>query len=355
MDDAPHIRTENPEVSVIVVNTNEEVVLRQCIESLLRHEASLSKEILIVDNGSRRDPASALAGLEQAVRILYLGNNVGFCRANNAGIRQATGRYVLLLNPDVIFTHDAITICLRQLHHHPQRNRIAAIGCRLLDANGHLQKSFYWSAASVLNALVTNALIIWLFGNQIKMRKEEHDEQLHRTTSFVPWLCGAFLLMPHDILKKEQFYLDEDFFLYSDDVELGARIRRKGYRLLYLTETSVVHLGGSGTKVTQRRYEQITISNWLCVLKTKGRALYLLHQVLILFNLLLDELAFRQHRLRHRSRLYDLRQKILRRISWQLWRRYTLKIFLQFSPKPSSSGRMLIYTPPKNTSGRSKN
>ncbi len=338
-----HTHNGSPQVSIIIVNTNEEAFVASCVRSIFQFEPQLSKEIIIVDNASRADVSQWLPQQVPDVRIIRLAENQGFCRANNVGLRQARGAYVLLLNPDTLLLDDAISRCLAFMQQRQQTEKVGAVGCRLIDAKGHVQKSFYWSAVSLWAAVQANPLYLRLCDHAAQRRGEARDAALHSSVNAVPWLCGAFLLMQRSVLEKESFYLDEDFFLYSDDVELGARMRKRGYKLLYYPGAAVIHYGGGGTNVSTRKFEQLTISKWLCMFKVHGAMYFLFHQLLLLINQCMCELLFRRRYWRRRTTFTDRRQKVMRRIERKLIYRYTFVILFRF--RKNRSGQMLIYRP----------
>lgn len=330
-----------PLVSIIIVNTNDEKFLINCLTSLKTHEPQLEVEIIIVDNHSKSDIRPLLENYSGDIKILSLDQNVGFCKANNHGIRHAQGEYILLLNPDTVFFEPSISHCIAYFEKHKEE-KIGAIGCRLLNEDGTIQKSFYHSAASIIKTLRTNSLFRKFAGNHRKQKIEKHEQELHLSTGTVPWLCGAVLLMSNLTVKERNFFLDEDFFLYSDDCELGYRMRRNGFLPVYFTGTSITHLGGSSTP-SLRKFEQLTASEWLCMMKIHGKLYLAVNQLLLMINWMLDEFFFIKKALFHSTSFSERRNKIIRKRLWKLWKRYTLKILFQFSRRPSSSSQMLRY------------
>ncbi len=336
------MNSEQPLISIIIVNTNDERFLIPCLHSLMQFENSLSKEVIIVDNHSRNDIQLLIGEKFPDVSVIKLEYNAGFCKANNIGLRAAKGKYVLLLNPDTILNSNCITSCIEYFETHLNDN-IGAVGCRLNDTNGDLQKSFYWGAATMLHTLQANPVYIKLFGYRIKKKLQERDEKWFSQVSKVNWLCGAFLMMERETLIEKNFFLDEDIFLYSDDVVLGNLIRKEGYSVIYYPETSITHLGGGGTVVSIKKFEQIVISDWLCMMKIHGKFYFLLNQILLLKNIFLNEMFFKKQIIFYPTTIKDLREKLLRKKMWNLWKKYTFIILFQFKRKNSSSGKMLKY------------
>jgi GT2 family glycosyltransferase len=319
-----------PEVSIIIVNTNDDVTIRSCLQSIEIIEKNLSREIIIVDNGSINDLSAELSAAYASVSYIRLPKNCGFSKANNIGIRKAKGKFILLLNPDTILTETAISKSIKFLQSHWQE-RIGAVGCRLLNQNREVQKSFFFSAANIYRTIQANALYIASFKNKIKKNWEKQEEQLHSCVSKVPWLCGAFLLINREALMPENLFLDENFFLYSDDVELGNRIRRSKYALIYYPETSIIHLGSGGKNPWHNHFNQLIFSDWLCMMKIHGRFYFILNQCLLLLNYGIDQLLFYKTTLFGKCRYCELKSFLMRKKIMKLWRAYTLKIL--FLPK----------------------
>ncbi|RYZ49557.1 MAG: glycosyltransferase family 2 protein, partial [Chitinophagaceae bacterium] len=204
-------------------------------------------------------------------------SNAGFARANNAGMRQAKGDLFLLLNPDTIAIDDSIAQCADRLQNSP----FAAAGVQLLDANGapqisgshfvkgglnHLLPIPYWGdfirwAAYRLKATVP--------GVQDAGREEEVD-----------WISGAFLMVKRSAVEKAGL-MDEDFFLYGEEVEWCSRLKKAGGLVLY-GDLKIVHLEGVTINKSQNIEEkgyynlydkkglQLMVSNHLRVRKQYG-------------------------------------------------------------------------------------
>src|SRR6185503_3037228 len=156
------IKTDQPLVSIIIVNTHEEKFLIPLIESIERVETELTFEIIIIDNDSKGH-LSTLVNIDFPVtNIISLKENVGFCKANNEGLRRAKGKYVLLLNPDTLLLQPSISQCIRYFENHSEEG-IGAVGCRLQNSDGSYQKSFFSLGASIKRTLLANVIYIKLF------------------------------------------------------------------------------------------------------------------------------------------------------------------------------------------------
>ena len=334
--------TDSPLLSIIIVNYHEEQFLVPLLESLQQYEPALSREVLILDNQSRTPVAELLQNKFDDVTVLPQSGNEGFGRTNNAGMRLAKGKYLLLMNPDMLLESSCISHALQFLEQHAHQ-RIGAIGVRLKNPDGSFQRSFFQLAASIKKNLQLNPVYFKLFGNRIKDHARKLDEQMHETVSHAPWLCGAFLLMKRETVLQERFFFDEDFFLYSEDCELGHRMRQRGYALLYLPGESILHFGG-GSMPHLKRFEQLTISEWLCMMKVHGKFYFLCNQLLLACNMVMQSMLDARNHLFRKNSYHDKREKVYRQKMWRLWKQFTFMILLRYKSNPSSGKTMLKYT-----------
>lgn len=330
------------QVSIIIVNYHEEQFLVPLLESLQKYEPALSKEVLILDNQSRTPILSLLQNKFDDVTVLPQNGNEGFGRTNNAGMQLAKGKYLLLMNPDMQLESACISHGMRYFESHADQ-KIGAVAMRLKNPDGSFQRSFFQLAASVRKTLQLNPVYYKLFGNRIKDHTRKLDEQMHESVSHAPWLCGAFLLMHRETVVKEKFFFDEDFFLYSEDCELGHRMRKRGFSLLYLPDESILHFGG-GSMPHLKRFEQLTISEWLCMMKVHGKFYFLCNQLLLACNMVMQSMLDARNYLFRKVSYHDKREKVYRQKMWRLWKQFTFRILFDFPKKTSSSRKMLVYS-----------
>jgi hypothetical protein len=331
-----------PNVSIIIVNYDEEEYLVPLLESIRKQEADLDYEIIIADNHSRTDISRLLGQRFPEAAIHKQPGNDGFARTCNRGMKMARGEFILLLNPDMLLTENCISRCLSGFERHAA-GTVGAVSCRLNHPDGRLQKSFFSLSASLMKTIQANPVCLKLFGQNISKAHERRDNLRHDRPGEAPWLCGAFLLMKRETVMRHDLFFDEDFFLYSEDCEWGHRATSKGLKLLYDPHASIVHYGG-GSAPFQKRFEQLTISEWLCMMKVHGKFYFLINQLLLLLNFLLDGVLFRLATVRGRIRFSDRRAMIIRRKHMRLWRQFTHLILTRYHRRPSSSKSMLNFS-----------
>ena len=232
--------------SVVIVNYNVKYYLEQCLCSLYRAIDNLSAEIFVVDNASVDDSEAYLT--EHFPRITYIYNkeNVGFARANNQAIRQAKGEYVLLLNPDTVLPEQTLEEALLFMDTHPC---VGAAGVKMLTDDGRFlreSKRGYPTLAATFGKLSgLGKLFPRSKGLGGYYCNALDADAIHR----VEVLAGAFMLLRRSALKKSGL-LDEDFFMYGEDIDLSCRIEKAGYENYYLPYPILHYKGESTSKDT---------------------------------------------------------------------------------------------------------
>jgi GT2 family glycosyltransferase len=224
-------------VSIIIVSFNVRDDLARCLASLHDAPPRVGHDIVVVDNASADGSAAMVLRQFPRVRLIDAGGNLGFSRANNLGIRATTGSLVLLLNGDTIVPGGAIDTMVARFQAYPE---VAIVGPKLVDAEGRAEISF-GSMMTPFNEL------------RQKWRMEHYArgsrgavQWVSRMTSrehFPDWVSGACLLIERQALEQAGL-LDERFFMYTEDVDLCATVRRMGRRALFTPAATVVHLRG---------------------------------------------------------------------------------------------------------------
>lgn len=227
-------------LSIVIVNWNTGDLLGRCLESVYATLPAGQAEVLVVDNASSD---ASLVGIEQRfphIRLTRNLRNLGFSRANNQGVRQSTGAYVLLLNPDTEVLPDAQEQMLDALEND---RGVGAVGPRLMNRDGSVQPSCF-PAPTLATELwrLFHLDAIWPRATYPMLRWD-------RTTSReVDVIQGACVLVRREALVQVGL-LDEEYFIYSEDYTLCQRLRDAGWRLQWVPRAAVVHLGGQSTQL----------------------------------------------------------------------------------------------------------
>jgi N-acetylglucosaminyl-diphospho-decaprenol L-rhamnosyltransferase len=233
-------------LSVIIVNWNVRELLRACLHSVLRELDGRAgdAEIIVVDNASSDGSAEMVAREFPGARLIANAGNVGFGAANNQGFAVSRGRFVLLLNPDTIVLQGAFDRLLDALEAVPE---VAALGCRLLNADGTLQKWTAGAFPTLANVACHYLFLNWLLPGVLRSSLYL-DRDLAEDTD-VDWVSGACMLLRRERLGERIF--DEAYFMYGEDMDLCQRLRGAGWRVRYTPRASIIHYQGASMRQQQ--------------------------------------------------------------------------------------------------------
>jgi len=232
------LKHEIPDVSVIIVNFNNRDYLLKTLESLFEDLNGTESEIFVVDNASHDDSVVAVRRGFPAVKVIALPENIGYAGANNRGVEQASGEYLLFLNNDTYVPGSAIGKLLEITKNHPEYGIVAPL---ILYPDKSLQLS--WGRDLHLHTEVFLKFFAekW-YRRQFKRKKD-------RMSRNVDWVSGACFVIARSLYQQVGGF-DERFFLYVEDADFGKRIRRQGYHIHLTSEVRIVHyLGQSVSKV----------------------------------------------------------------------------------------------------------
>lgn len=249
-------------LSIVIVSYNVKFYLEQCLLSLQRALTDIEAEVFVVDNHSRDDSVAFLRERFPWVNYIECNHNWGFSRANNMAIRQSRGEYVLLLNPDTIVGETTIRRCLDFMDAHPDAG---AAGVRMLQGNGSDAKE---SRRGLPSPMVAFYKMAGLCSRYPQSRRFGHYYM-----GYLPWdepaqievVSGAYCLLRRKVLDKVGL-LDEDYFMYGEDIDLSYRILKGGYHNYYLPE-KILHYKGESTHKSSFRYVHVFYDAMLIFLR----------------------------------------------------------------------------------------
>jgi hypothetical protein len=226
-------------LSVILVISHEPApVIQDALRSALASEASFPFEIIVVDNAAA-DVEAKLKPFAGGIRVLHNGENLGFTRANNLGAEIARGEYLLFLNSDTRVFPDTFSRLVGFADGEP---RAGAVGPLVLNPDGSFQLS-YGAPLSLFSEFRQKA---WATPASKKV-----DPAALKTRE-VGWVSGCCLLTRRGFFPGGKVF-DEGIFLYFDDSELCARLRREGRRVFFFPPARIVHLGGASVSAIPAR------------------------------------------------------------------------------------------------------
>ena len=241
------------QLSIIVVNWNAREFLVRCIASIRADELGRHLEVWVVDNNSSDGSTELMRSRFSDINLIQSSANLGFARANNTAIRCSSGEYILLLNPDTALEVGALERMLRFLEENPSAG---AVGPILLGSDGAMQCS-----ASAAPSLLRELSRMFHLDGVLPSAAYDMDSWDMDRPHEVDVLQGACLMIRRAALD-EVGLLDEDYFMYSEEIDLCYRFRKAEWSIQWLPNAKVVHHGGQSSK-------QVPLESFLNLYKGK--------------------------------------------------------------------------------------
>jgi GT2 family glycosyltransferase len=235
--------TDRPDVSVVIVNYKVCDLLRDCLRSLEHDLGVLRGEVWVVDNASGDGSVEMIRAEFPWVQLIPNQQNVGYGAANNQAIRQARGRYILVLNPDTRLPPGAIVETIAEMEDHPD---IGALGPKLVLEDGSLDKACRRSVPSPEVAFYRLFGLATLFPNHPRFARYNLLNVDEDTAIDVDSVVGAFMLVRREVVERVGMF-DEAFRLYGEDLDWAFRIKAAGWRIRYHPDVVVLHLKRQST------------------------------------------------------------------------------------------------------------
>ena len=229
-------------LSIVIVSWNVRGELIRCLRSIEQNPPGCPYEVIVADNGSKDGTVDCLRHDFPQVKLLANGKNLGFAAANNMAIREASGEYLLLLNPDTQVLQYSLDRLLEWTQAHPD---IGICGPKLLNPDGSIQESV--RRFPTFRA----ALYRYTFLNYFGLFRHAHRQWMAKQFDYsrpqeVEQVMGAALLIPRKVLDAVGL-LDETFFMYYEEVDLCRRVINKGWKVVYFPDSQIIHLGGKSS------------------------------------------------------------------------------------------------------------
>ena len=237
-------------LSIVIVNYNVKYFLEQALHSVRKALRGIEAEVFVVDNHSVDGSCEMVKRKFPEVILIENKENTGFSKANNQAIHLSKGEYVLLLNPDTVVEEDCFTKTIAFMDATPDAG---ALGVKMIDGKGHF-------LPESKRGLPTPKVAFYkMFGFATIFPKSKRFGKYHlgyldkNKTHSVEVLAGAFMMLRKSVLDKIGL-LDEDYFMYGEDIDLCYRISKSGYKNYYFPDTTIIHYKGESTKKTSINY-----------------------------------------------------------------------------------------------------
>jgi len=312
-----------PELSIIIVNWNTKELLRRCLNSIYYNTNKLSFEVLVVDNASRDGSAEMVKKEFPQARLMENKENLGFARGNNQGFLRSKGEYVLILNPDTEVVNDAL---LKMVKYLKSNKELGAVSGRLVYPDGAFQR-YYSRFPTFLSILTT-----WFLPKTLAYKLKPTRAYLMLDDDFskeieVPQPAGSCLMVKRDLFLKECF-MDEQFPIFFNDVDLCRRIYNKGKKIVVLPYAKIIHHRAKGGSEEGKRSLFLSVEYFLGMIdyfsKHEGATKADLLRIFISLGFLMRTVAFFISYISGLKNREDLRWEAIR-FHMFLWRKYVFE------------------------------
>ncbi|OQB39862.1 MAG: N-acetylglucosaminyl-diphospho-decaprenol L-rhamnosyltransferase [Candidatus Latescibacteria bacterium ADurb.Bin168] len=236
------------DLSVVILSYNVRAYLALAIRTALQATRSLAAEIIVVDNASQDGSADMVAADFPEVRLIRSDRNLGFSGGNNLGIRVARGRYVLLLNPDVIVHPRAFEALVAYLDAHPSAG---AAGGRVVNPDGTTDRGARRGFPSPSAAFYRMVGLSFIFPKSRRFARYNMTYHDDGQECEVDAVSGCFMAVRREVVERIGL-LDENFFMYGEDLDWSFRIRSAGWTIGYVPSAEIVHFRGESTRSIAR-------------------------------------------------------------------------------------------------------
>ena len=240
-------------LSVIIVSYNVRYFLEQCLKSVIQASHALDVDIFVVDNCSEDDSVSMVQTRFPEVKLIINTDNKGFSKANNQAIRLSESDYILLLNPDTVLEEDALIKTLHFMETHPGAG---GLGIKMIDGYGHFLPESKRGLPTPWASFCKMSHLSQLFPRSAYFNHYHLGNLAENETNQIEVLAGAFMLLRRKVLDHIGL-LDEDFFMYGEDIDLSIRITKSGSFNYYFPEARMIHYKGESTRKGSLNYVRV--------------------------------------------------------------------------------------------------
>ncbi len=231
-------------LSIIIVNYNVKEFLQNLIHSICKAGEKIKYEIIVVDNASDDGSVEFLQEKFPDVKLIVNEKNLGFSKANNIGLNQAKGKYLLLLNPDTIVQEDTFE---KMIDFFERTADAGMAGCKILNPDGTLQLACRRSFPGPWTSFCKVTGLSNIFPNSRLFARYNLTYLNEDETYEVDAISGSFMMLTREAYEKVG-NLDEQFFMYGEDLDWCYRMQKAGYKVYYVHDTTIIHYKGESTR-----------------------------------------------------------------------------------------------------------
>lgn len=241
------------DVSIIIVNWHSKDYLKDCLKSIYGVKSELSYEVVVIDSASYDGTDQMVHADFPEVKFIQSHENLGFAKANNIAYKSSQGKNILFLNPDTEVINDAIDKLFKQL---VGSEKTGAVGAKILNSDGTVQKTAIRAFPNILNQVFDSNLL----KEMLPSSKLWGMAPLYRHERFpieVDAISGACIMVRRKVFE-DVHYFSEDYFMYSEDIDLCRKIWNKGWKIKYIPDARITHHGSaSSSQNSQNNFKNV--------------------------------------------------------------------------------------------------
>lgn len=252
-------------LSIIIVNFNTREFLENCIKSIDRFSGNLDFEIIVIDNASAEE--LRIKNWKLKIKLIKNKKNIGFAAANNQGIKQAKGDYILLLNPDTLVQDKVLSLMINFMEQNP---RVGISTCRVNLVNGELDDACHRGFPAPWNAFCQFSGLSAIFSSSKSLNGYHLGFRDLDKTHEIDACAGAFMLVRRST-GREVKWLDEDYFWYGEDIDFCFRVKEAGWKIMFIPDVSITHYKGISGGIKEHSQHLTTADRETKLMATKAR------------------------------------------------------------------------------------
>ena len=250
------------DVSIVIVTYNVRDLLRNCLTSIAQSHAGLSIEVFVVDSGSDKSHQMVQDEFPE-VHIIRNPHNDGFARANNLAIKEAQGKYILILNPDTELLPTTLKKCFDYME---KDQKIGVLGCRVELPDGSLDIACRRSFPTPAVALSRMLFLSRLFPRSPRFARYNLTFLPENEIYPVDCVVGAYMFVRRTVVRDIGL-MDEDYWMYGEDIDFCYRVKKAGWEIIYYPKVKIIHHKGASSGLTKSS-SQITSASFATKLRT---------------------------------------------------------------------------------------
>jgi len=282
------------DVSIILVSYNTKDMTRDCLKSIYKFTKDIDFEVFVVDNNSHDGSAEMIEKEFPQVKLIRNSENKGFGAANNIAIRQSSAKYIFCLNTDTVLLSNAIK-AFYDFMEKDENKQAGACGCQLLDKDKKLQHSY--AKFPCLAKLISMIFFFHKVCPNIYLKLFVNSELENNIQPYyVDYITGADLFIRKSVINECGMF-DEDFFMYSEEVEMQFRYKKLGYKSVIIPDINIIHYCGVPKKeVSIQRLQMIFKSEILYYKKCHGLFISKLAKLLYIIKFIITPQHFKRYK-----------------------------------------------------------